>query len=162
MKNGTAESKSPAATAEAGSPEIVEGAKLADLKQAISHAIAYRAYEMYEAHGRTHGHDLEDWFHAEKDLTRPVSVEVHESTDRLTLRAQMPGFDADNVKVGVEPRRVLVWATAGHMVQAPSGDVLPPEVLRTVDLPAEIDPSRAEATLKGAVLEISLPLAARR
>jgi len=159
MKNGTAKSKSPAATAEVGRPEVVEGAKLADLKQAISHAIAYRAYEMYEAHGHTHGHDLEDWFHAEKDLTRPVSVEVHESSDRLTLRAQMPGFDADKVKIGIEPRRVLIWATAGHVVQLPTGDVLPPEVLRTVDLPADIDPSRAQATLRDGILEVSLPRA---
>jgi HSP20 family molecular chaperone IbpA len=160
MKNGPAKSKS--ATAEPGRPEIVEGAKLADLKQAISHAIAYRAYEMYEAHGRSHGHDLEDWFHAELDLTRPIPVEVHESSDRLTLRAAMSGFDADSVKVGVEPRRVLIWATAGHVVQAPSGDLLPPEVLRTVDLPAEVDPTRAEATLKDGVLDVSLPRAARR
>lgn len=162
MKTDTARSKSPVATAELDRPEIVRGAKLADLKQAISHAIAYRAYEMYEAHGRTHGHDLEDWFHAESDLTRPVSAEVHEWSDRLSVLAQMPGFDADSVKVGVEPRRVLIWATAGHAVQLSNGDVLPPEVLRTVDLPAVIDPSRAEAALKDGVLEISLPRATRR
>jgi len=158
MKNGSAKSKPPAA-AEPAKPEVVQGAGLADLKQAISHAIAYHAYELYEAHGRTHGHDLEDWFHSESDMTRPVSVEVHESSDRLTLRAQMPGFDADKVKIGIEPRRVLIWATAGHVVQLPTGDVLPPEVLRTVDLPADIDPSRAQATLRDGILEVSLPRA---
>ncbi len=31
-------------------------------------AIARRAYELYEARGRTDGHDLEDWLNAELEL----------------------------------------------------------------------------------------------
>jgi hypothetical protein len=29
------------------------------------HLIAMKAYELYERRGRTHGHDIDDWFEAE-------------------------------------------------------------------------------------------------
>jgi hypothetical protein len=32
--------------------------------------IARRAYERYEERGREHGHDLDDWLEAERDLQR--------------------------------------------------------------------------------------------
>lgn len=31
--------------------------------------IRLRAYELYEAHGRTDGHDVEDWLEAEAEIT---------------------------------------------------------------------------------------------
>ena len=34
----------------------------------IEHQIRQRAYEVYEQRGRTHGHDLDDWFHAEREI----------------------------------------------------------------------------------------------
>jgi hypothetical protein len=30
--------------------------------------IARRAYQLYEERGRRHGHDQDDWFHAEREL----------------------------------------------------------------------------------------------
>jgi DUF2934 family protein len=35
--------------------------------------IAQRAYERYEARGREDGHDMEDWFEAERELQQSVS-----------------------------------------------------------------------------------------
>jgi hypothetical protein len=35
--------------------------------------IAQRAYERYEARGREDGHDMEDWFEAERELQQGVS-----------------------------------------------------------------------------------------
>lgn len=34
----------------------------------ISQRIAHRAYEFYEARGREHGHDMEDWLSAEAEI----------------------------------------------------------------------------------------------
>jgi hypothetical protein len=36
-------------------------------------AIARRAYELYLARGCEHGHDVEDWLQAERDLKRAAS-----------------------------------------------------------------------------------------
>lgn len=30
--------------------------------------VAARAFELYQRRGRTHGHDLQDWFQAEEEL----------------------------------------------------------------------------------------------
>lgn len=38
--------------------------------------IARRAFEIYCARGRQHGHDLDDWLQAERDLRGRVSVAV--------------------------------------------------------------------------------------
>jgi Protein of unknown function (DUF2934) len=35
--------------------------------------IAQRAYQRYEARGREDGHDMEDWFQAERELRESVS-----------------------------------------------------------------------------------------
>jgi DUF2934 family protein len=35
----------------------------------IEEEIRKRAYELFEARGREEGHDLDDWFRAEKELT---------------------------------------------------------------------------------------------
>jgi hypothetical protein len=47
--------KSPAQSATLTSPEI-----------------ARRAYDLYLARGREHGHDVEDWLQAERELRRSV------------------------------------------------------------------------------------------
>ena len=38
--------------------------------------IAQRAYERYEARGREDGHDMEDWFEAERELRQSVSSDT--------------------------------------------------------------------------------------
>ena len=35
--------------------------------------IARLAYSLYEARGRQHGHELEDWLHAERELVHHYS-----------------------------------------------------------------------------------------
>ena len=35
----------------------------------LEHQICLRSYELYEARGRKDGHDLEDWLHAEEEIT---------------------------------------------------------------------------------------------
>lgn len=40
--------------------------------------IRLRAYELYEQRGREHGHELDDWLRAERELTResPGKIEA--------------------------------------------------------------------------------------
>jgi Protein of unknown function (DUF2934) len=51
---------------------------LPDAPSAImtDHDIARRAYELYEQRGRDHGHDLDDWLQAERELQSAVSVAI--------------------------------------------------------------------------------------
>ena len=41
----------------------------------IQEQIRQRAYEIYEARGREDGHDLDDWFIAESEVTRKLMAE---------------------------------------------------------------------------------------
>jgi hypothetical protein len=74
--------------------------KLEDLRwemQEAQLAIARRAYEFFETRGREHGHDWEDWFRAESELLRPVSVSTSESKDRISVRANVLGFEENEL-----------------------------------------------------------------
>jgi Protein of unknown function (DUF2934) len=37
--------------------------------QELEHQIRLRAHELYEARGREDGHEMEDWFRAEEEIT---------------------------------------------------------------------------------------------
>ncbi|HVC18763.1 MAG TPA: DUF2934 domain-containing protein [Vicinamibacterales bacterium] len=43
----------------------------------LHEAVAQRAYELFIQHGRTNGHDLDDWLEAEREL-RNSRTGVHE------------------------------------------------------------------------------------
>ena len=44
--------------------------------------VAQRAYQRYEARGREDGHDMEDWFEAERELNQGVSSDATTPDDR--------------------------------------------------------------------------------
>jgi outer membrane protein TolC len=44
--------------------------------QATDRDIARRAYELYEQRDRAHGHDIDDWLQAERDLRDSVRLHV--------------------------------------------------------------------------------------
>jgi hypothetical protein len=40
----------------------------------ITEAIARRAYELFLERGGQHGHDVDDWFHAEQDILDAINA----------------------------------------------------------------------------------------
>jgi hypothetical protein len=99
----------------ATTPEIVSGERLGDFVSKIHDATAHRAYELFEARGDEHGHDLEDWFRAESELLHRVKVKTWQSEKEVYVNAEIPAFRAEDVKIGVEP-------PAGHYLgQLPCG-----------------------------------------
>jgi HSP20 family protein len=90
------------------SPIFVEAEKLFEQMKEFSQSVARRAYEYFEARGREFGHDLEDWFRAESELMRRVPVEIKEAENQITVRAEVPGFTANEINVSVEPQRLVI------------------------------------------------------
>jgi HSP20 family protein len=128
-------------------------------------AIARRAFELFDNRGRWFGNDLEDWFRAESELLQPVNLEITETDDNFTVRAEVPGFSIKELTIDVEPH--LLTITGRHEAQEESkkGKTIYSErsgkqVMRVVNLPADIDTSKATATLKDGVLNLELPKAA--
>jgi len=128
-------------------------------------SIARRAFEIFDNNGRWPGNDSENWFRAESELLHPVHLEMTESDDSLTVRAEVPGFSTNELSINVEPRRLTI--VGKHEAQQESkkrktiySERCAKEILRVVYLPAEVDSSKASATLKDGILNIELPKAA--
>jgi HSP20 family protein len=125
--------------------------------------IARRAYELFETRGGEHGHDWDDWFRAESEVLRPVSVAVTESQEQFSIRANVLGFDHNELKISVEPRRVTIFGkkklgaieTEGGKVE--HIDWYPDQILRTIELPSTVDPRSAVIGLRTGVLSLELP-----
>lgn len=145
-------------------PYVERAEKLLDQMNRMTREISLRAYEFFDHRGRTHGFDLDDWLRAESELLHPVPVEVVEMADKIKVRAEVPGFIADDLRLCVEPRRVIVAGMNGSNGGYETGaavysDRKPKQICRVIDLPAEVQTARAEFDLKDGVLELALPIA---
>lgn len=128
--------------------------------QQIQLAIARRAYELFESSNREHGHDWEDWFRAESELLRPVSIAVSESPDRISIRANVLGFEADELKVSLEPKRIVILGRkeiSATEAEAPRADFYPDLILRTIEISSEVDPTNSVIELQSGILKFELP-----
>jgi len=142
------------------------GSDLFDRVRELSNAIAHRAFELFDGRGRVPGHDLEDWLRAESELLHPVHLDLAESGDAFTVRAEVPGFSAKELEVGVEPQRLTISGKRESSEEHTSEKTIYKEqcsnqIYRAIDLPAEVDTSKVTATLKNGVLELSMPKAAK-
>jgi HSP20 family protein len=147
------------------SPIFVEAEKLFEQVKEFSQTVARRAYEYFEARGREFGHDLEDWFRAESELMRRVPVEIKEVNGQMTLRAEVPGFTADEIKISVEPQRLVISGKSEKMAEEEREQTLLSEFrsnqfCRELRLPAEVEPDKTTAVLKDGVLELAFAKAA--
>ena len=145
--------------------DLVSVHELFEHTQDVSNLIARRAFQIFENRGRAHGNDREDWFLAESELLTPVKFHLSESGEQLTARAEVPGFNRQEIKVSVEPHRLSISGKAAPHEDPPSGKhahSLKHEHLmfRVIDLPTEVDLSKAKATFCDGTLEVIMPKAA--
>lgn len=131
----------------------------------IYNSIARRAFEIFEGNGRSFGHELDDWFKAESELLHPVHVRMAESDGALTVEAEVPGFETKDLQINLEPRRLTISGKRETKEEQKKGKAVyqeqcSNEILRVIDLPAEVDASKAAATLKNGMLELQMPKSA--
>jgi HSP20 family protein len=137
-----------------------------DRMNAVFEDISRRAFEIFENNGRMFGHDLEDWFKAERELLHPVNVELTETDVAFEMKAEVPGFNEKELEISVEPRRVVIAGKRETSSEQKKGKVVrseasSEELLRVVELPGDIDTAKVRATLrKNGMLEVMLPKAA--
>jgi len=130
-------------------------------------AISRRAFEIFECNGRSSGHDIEDWFKAEKELFHPVHLDVTESEDSISVKAEVPGFTEKQLQVKVEPSRLTISGKRESSKEEKKGktvysETCSDEIFRVVDLPAEVDTGKVATALKDGVLQLTMPKAAKR
>ena len=132
-------------------------------KTEIAAMIARRAFELFEGRGGGHGHDVDDWITAEVEVLRPYWHDLKESAEAVVFQAELPcSFTPEQLHISVEPCRLTISGERELEVEC-VGDVPAVAEKRTErifhveELPADVDPSRTTATLKGELLEITMP-----
>ncbi len=143
-------------------PIFVEAEKLINRMEEMTRNVAHRAYEFFEARGRQWGMELEDWFRAEAEFMRYVPATLKEDETQFTVQAEVPGFKASEIKISVEPRRLILEGNLEQSSEETSEKVVFSErrttqFCRSFNLPAEVEPDKAVANLKDGLLEITLP-----
>jgi HSP20 family protein len=143
---------------------LVPASDLIDRMERMYDQIARRAFEIFENDGRIFGRDMENWFKAESELLHPVHVDVSESDKDLSVRAEVPGFAANELEISLEGSRLTISGKRESKKERKEKKTVYEEhcsdqLLRVVMLPAPVDAAKAEATLKDGVLELKLPKA---
>jgi HSP20 family molecular chaperone IbpA len=129
-------------------------------------AIARRAYDIFEAKGRIKGRDLDNWLQAEAELFERTPLNIGESQDSVTLLAEVRDFTPKELEIDLEPKRVTIIGRGRSQVGQEAGTSARSQkravrLLRSVQLPVEIDSSHATARFKGGVIELKLKKAMR-
>ncbi len=146
----------------------VQSAAPADVVQrmnTIYDSIARRAYEIFDGNGRITGRELADWFQAEVEFLHPLHIGISESPEAVTVRGEVPGFKPNDLEINVEPHRVTITGTRETKQESKTKETIYSEtcsnqILRVLDLPAAVDPSKVKATLKEGVVQLDMPKAA--
>lgn len=143
--------------------KLVAAGVLLNRKNEIQNVIARRAYELFEQHGRTNGHDIDDWIEAKVEVVRAYRHDLKELADAIVFNAELPcSFTTDQLNVSVEPRRLMLSGETELDVIC-GGDTpahtekRAQRIFGVEELPVDVDPSRAAASLKGDLLEIVMP-----
>ncbi len=145
-------------------PEVVElsaGHPFFARAQEVKDLIARRAYELFEARGFVHGHDLEDWHRAKSEILLTVPVDVTETETELTVRAEVPGFSEKDLEVQVAPHSLCITGKRQMAAQRKEGKTVyserhPDQIFRVLDLPSQLDPDSVNAVLSGSILEVKV------
>ena len=66
---------------------------------ALNRETAKRAFALFQQRGYMNGWDVDDWLRAESEILVAVPIEMSESDDSFTIRAEVPGFDAKNLSI---------------------------------------------------------------
>lgn len=139
--------------------------KILDRMHEMQEVIARRAFELFEKGGGIFGRDLDDWFRAESELLHPVNIRIAETEEGLKVEAEVPGFKAEELEVSVEPRRLTITGKREAVKEEKKkGKTIYSEreaerVMRSINLPVEVNAENVSAVLKDGVLEFTLPKA---
>ena len=89
-------------------------------------------------------------------------MDITESDEAVTVRAEVPGFSAKELEIRLAPRRLAITGKRQTKQEQSAENTVYSErcvnqVFRLVELPAEVNPEKATATLSDGVLQLAIP-----
>jgi HSP20 family molecular chaperone IbpA len=119
--------------------------------EAVHERIARQAHEYFTGRGGIHGHDLEDWLDAERELTIKPAAQVHAEGQDIFVEMVLPEIDLPNLTVHIAPSRIAISSD-------PDGDGL--QLCQVIDLPNEVSLDGVDAEQLHNVLRVTAALVA--
>jgi HSP20 family protein len=91
-----------------------------------------------------------------------LDMDVYEDNDRIVVKAEMPGMSKDDIQISIADNILTIKGEKKKEEEDTGRDYYRAEraygaFVRTLPLPAEINPDKVQATFKDGVLEIRLP-----
>ena len=104
----------------------------------------------------------------EVDFTFPVSLknmpkmDVIDRDKEVFVKAELPGIEKDDLDISISNDRLVIKGMTSHEEKEEDGDYIKQEiskseVYRSVQLPSEVDDSKAKTSFKNGVLELTIP-----
>jgi len=89
-------------------------------------------------------------------------VDVIDRDEEITVRAELPGVEKENVKVSLAGNVITIKGESKRETQEEKGEWRRSEIYRgsyerTFTLPAAVDESKTKATMKDGILEVVMP-----
>jgi HSP20 family protein len=99
---------------------------------------------------------------SETGLLREPSVDLYMENDQVVVKAEMPGMSKDDIQVTLSDNVLTIKGEKKKEEEDKGKDYYRSERIygasvRSLQLPAEVDPEKIKATFKNGVLEIRLP-----
>ena len=96
------------------------------------------------------------------DVEPRIRVDVAETEQAYTLKAEIPGVNKEDIKVAVEGNQVTLTAEVRQEKDEKTENTLRSEryfgmQTRSFSLPQDVDDANAQATYKDGILELTLP-----
>ena len=89
-------------------------------------------------------------------------MDVIDRAEEIVVRAEVPGVDKDNLEVTFSDNTITIKGSTRHEEKEEKGNYYRCEIsqgsfARTVLLPTDVDGSKARASFKDGMLEVTLP-----
>ncbi len=103
-------------------------------------------------------HILEDWLKHEADLLQPIHIILSESSDALSIRADVPGVKEEDLRIKLEPARVMITRQPAMSSRfgAKYSTNCSDEMTRVIDLPNAVTVNKIRITVRDGALELDL------
>lgn len=129
-----------------------------------------RAFELFASRGFADGHDLQDWFDAEREMCWPAT-ELTEHQKKYVMSVALAGFEPEQIDVTAAPRELIVHAAVKDGRRETTdkkgetkvlwSEFRSNDVFRRVELAEPIDVSKVSASFANGLLTIVAEKAAK-
>lgn len=143
-------------------PILVEAEEMFERLAGFTKETAQKAFEFFKQRSGEFGTEIDDWFRAESEVLMPVRAEITETADKINVRAAVPGFKPEEIRVSVEGKLLILSGETESKEKRADENTIFSEwrsnrFCRQFMLSSEVDEEKVEATLKDGVLQLTLP-----